>query len=326
MVRMGLIGLGRMGKYHYNLYSEINDISKVALCDIDNRALETIVINGNKETIIRNDYHDILGYVDAVTIAAPTMYHYKIAKECLHAGKHVLVEKPITTDYDEAKELFDIAQKNNLVLHIGHVERFNGAIQELKKLIENPFFIESRRVGPYDERVRNESIIMDLMIHDIDIVLNLINSEVADIEAKGSVVYSDTPDFADVTLVFKNNVIANILVSRVTQKKDRTMSISQEDAFIYLDYTSQDINIYRKGMFQHLFGHKELKYVNEYILERVFVYKDNPLKLEIKHFISCINGTSSRVVTVDHELHSLKIALQINEIIKKRIGRIRSHN
>jgi len=121
-----------MGKYHYNLYSEINDISKVALCDIDNRALETIVINGNKETIIRNDYHDILEYVDAVTIAAPTKCHYDIAKECLKAGKHVLVEKPITTNYDEAKELFDIAQKNNLVLHSGHVERFNGAFRSLK--------------------------------------------------------------------------------------------------------------------------------------------------------------------------------------------------
>ncbi len=321
MIRMGLIGVGRMGRYHLNLYDEIGDIQKTAVCDAEQDVLNSLPLS--QDVFTTTNYKELLDKVDAVTIAAPTKYHYEIAKECLNAGKHVLVEKPITTDYDQAVELFDIAAKKNLVLHIGHVERFNAAVQELKKLIDNPFLIESRRVGPYVERMKNDSIVLDLMIHDIDIIINLMNRNVIDVEAKGSLVYSDLPDFASVTLVFDNNAVANILVSRVTQKKDRTMSISQHDAFIYLDYTNQDINIYRKGASQHVFGNKELKYINEYILERVFVYKDNPLKMEIKHFISCIKGETSRIVTVEHELNSLKVALSVDEILKKRIGRIR---
>lgn len=321
MIRMGLIGVGRMGRYHYNLYDEIGDIFKTAVCDADPEILKNLP--KHEDTIVSLNYRDILPHVDAVTIAAPTKYHYEIAKDCLEAGKHVLVEKPITTDYDQAVELFEIAAKKNLILHIGHVERFNGAVQEIKKLVDNPFLIESRRVGPYVERMKNDSIVLDLMIHDIDIIMNLVNREVIDIEAKGSVVYSELPDFANVTLVFDNNSVANILVSRVTQKKDRMMSISQHDAFIYLDYTNQDINIYRKGSSQHVFGNKELKYINEYVLERVFVYKDNPLKMEIKHFINCIKGETGRIVTVEHELRSLKVALSIDSIMKKRMGRVR---
>lgn len=320
MIRMGLIGVGRMGRYHLNLYDEIGDIHKTAVCDANQDVIDSLHLPS--EVFTTTNFKDILDKVDAVTIAAPTKYHYEIAKECLNAGKHVLVEKPITTNYEQAVELFDIAAKKNLVLHIGHVERFNAAVQELKKLIDNPFLIESRRVGPYVERMKNDSIVLDLMIHDIDIIINLMNRDVIDVEAKGSLVYSDLPDFASVTLVFDNNAVANILVSRVTQKKDRTMSISQHDAFIYLDYTNQDINIYRKGASQHVFGNKELKYINEYILERVFVYKDNPLKMEIKHFISCIKGETSRIVTVEHELNSLKVALSVDDILKKRIGRI----
>ncbi|MCX8084727.1 MAG: Gfo/Idh/MocA family oxidoreductase [Calditerrivibrio sp.] len=321
MIRMGLIGVGRMGRYHLNLYDEISDIQKAAVCDIDADIFDTLPLN--PDTIVTTNYKEILDKVDAVTIAAPTKFHYQIAKDCLNAGKHVLVEKPITTDYEQAVELFNIAQKKDLVLHIGHVERFNAAVQELKKLINNPFLIESRRVGPFVERMKDDSIVLDLMIHDIDIILNLIGRDVIDIEAKGSLVYSDLPDFASVTLVFDNNAIANILVSRVTQKKDRTMSISQQDAFIYIDYTNQDINIYRKGASQHVFGNKELKYINEYVLERVFVYKDNPLKMEIKHFLSCIKKETSRIVTVEHELNSLKVALKVDSILKTKIGRVR---
>lgn len=321
MIRMGLIGVGRMGRYHLNLYDEIQDIQKAAVCDVNTEVISSLSLSN--EVFTCADYRDLFDKVDAVTIAAPTKYHYDIAKDCLYAGKHVLVEKPITTDYNQAEELFEIAKSKNLVLHIGHVERFNGAVQEIKKLIDNPFLIESRRVGPYVERMKNDSIVLDLMIHDIDIIIHLMNRDVIDIEAKGSPVYSDLPDFASVTLVFDNNSIANILVSRVTQKKDRTMSISQQDAFIYLDYTNQDINIYRKGASQHVFGNKELKYINEYILERVFVYKDNPLKMEIKHFISCIKGDTSRIVTVEHELKSLKVALAVDEILRKRMGKIK---
>lgn len=316
MVKMGLIGLGRMGQYHLNLYDEITEVELKAICDVDKDVVDRLAQKNNVKGTC--NYSELLEDVDAVTIAAPTKYHYKIAKECLEAGKHVLVEKPITTDLSQAEELFAIAEKNNVILNIGHVERFNGAVQELKNIVDNPHLIESRRVGPFVERMKNDSIVLDLMIHDIDIILNMVNQDVVDVKATGSAVYSDLPDFASVELVFENNAVANIIVSRITQKKDRTMSISQEDAFINLDYTSQDINIYRKGQSQHIFGNKELKYKNEYILERLFVYKDNPLKLEIKHFIDCVRGCNERMVSVKHELMSLKIALKVDELLKDK--------
>lgn len=319
MIRMGLVGLGRMGSYHLNLYDEIPDLKLTALCDMDRDLLEQ---KSNLLAVKSSaDYRDILDVVDAVTIAAPTKYHYEIGKYFLENGKHVLVEKPVTTNFNEACELFEIADKKNLVVHIGHVERFNGAVQELKKIVHNPYLVESRRVGPYVERMKDDSIVLDLMIHDIDIILNIVDKKIIDIEAKGSKVYSNLPDFACVTLVFENNSIANILVSRITQKKDRTMSISQEDAYIHIDYTNQDINIYRKGQSQHIFGNKELTYRNEYVLERLFVYKDNALKLEIKHFLDCITGKKPRIVTVEHELRSLKAALEIDKILKGKDGR-----
>jgi len=319
MLKMGLIGLGRMGKYHLNLYETIRDIELAALSDVNKEVLDKTLEHHNVAG--STDYREILGNVDAVTVAAPTKYHHQIVKDCLLADKHVLVEKPITTNIEEAQELFEIARQRGLTLHIGHVERFNGAVQELKKIVRNPFLIESRRVGPYDERVKNDSIILDLMIHDIDIILNIVGKDVIDVEAKGSKVYSNLPDFASVNLIFENNAVANIIVSRITQKKDRTLSISQEDTFVFLDYTNQDINIYRKGSSQHIFGERELRYKNEYITERLFVYKDNPLMLEIRHFVDCVKGNVVRMIPVEHELRSLKLALKVDEIISKKEGR-----
>jgi len=319
MLKMGLIGLGRMGKYHLNLYETIRDIELAGLSDVNKEVLDKTLEYHNVAG--STDFREILDKVDAVTVAAPTKYHHQIVKECLLADKHVLVEKPITTNIEEAQELFEIARQRELTLHIGHVERFNGAVQELKKIVRNPFLIESRRVGPYDERVKNDSIILDLMIHDIDIILNIVGKDVIDVEAKGSKVYSNLPDFASVNLIFENNAVANIIVSRITQKKDRTLSISQEDTFVFLDYTNQDINIYRKGSSQHIFGERELRYKNEYITERLFVYKDNPLMLEIRHFVDCVKGNVVRMIPVEHELRSLKLALKVDEIISKKEGR-----
>ena len=172
MLKMGLIGLGRMGKYHLNLYETIRDIELAGLSDVNKEVLDKTLEYHNVAG--STDFREILDKVDAVTVAAPTKYHHQIVKECLLADKHVLVEKPITTNIEEAQELFEIARQRELTLHIGHVERFNGAVQELKKIVRNPFLIESRRVGPYDERVKNDSIILDLMIHDIDIILNIV--------------------------------------------------------------------------------------------------------------------------------------------------------
>lgn len=313
MVKTGIIGLGRMGRYHLNLNDEMSESDIQILCDADPSIREAVARNYNYP--MTGDFNEMLDKVEAVTIAAPTKYHFEIAKKCLESGKHVLVEKPITTNIQQATELFNIAEKKNLVLHIGHVERFNGAVQELDNITDEPYLIESRRVGPYNPNFRNDSIVLDLMIHDIDIILNMVNKNITSIQAHGNCVYSPLPDFASVIIQFEDNCVANILVSRVTQKKDRTMSISQKGAFIYLDYTTQDINIYREAKEGKEFGPKELKYKNEYSYEKLFVYKDNPLKMEIKHFLDCVTGKQCRNVTVEHELRSLKVALKVDELL-----------
>lgn len=315
MVKVGLIGLGKMGKYHLNLYSEIRGAELVGICDANAETVRDISSKAGVPGF--SDYKELLPLVDAVTIAAPTKYHYEIAKTCLLAGKHVLVEKPITTDFDEARELFDIALSKKLVLHIGHVERFNGAVQELKKISEMPRYVDSRRMGPFNPNFRSDSIILDLMIHDIDIIINLIGSQVKEIQAMGNPVYTSLADFASVNLAFENNAVAHLYVSRISQSKERIMSIHEDNALIVLDFTSQDINIYRHGQTQQIMGDKEMRYKNEFIQERLFVYKDNPLKSEINHFIDCITGKTVRTVTVEHDLMSLKVALKTDELVRK---------
>ena len=317
MLKAGLIGLGKMGKYHLNLYSDIRNAELAVICDADEKTVTELAAKTGVKGV--TDYKEMLHLVDAVTIAVPTKYHYEIAKTCLEAGKHILVEKPITTDLNQASELFDIAISKNLVLHIGHVERFNGAVQELKNISEKPRYIDSRRIGPFNPNFKSDSIVLDLMIHDIDIIMNIVGSKVKTIQAMGNPVYTDLADFASVNLAFENSSIAHLYVSRISQTKERMMSIHEDRALIVLDFTSQDINIYRQGQSRHIMGDKELRYKNEFIQERLFVYKDNPLKSEINHFINCIIGTTVRNVTMEHDLQSLQVALKTDELIRKGI-------
>ena len=315
MLNVGLIGLGKMGKYHLNLYGDIKDVKLVGICDANAEVVNELA----EKTGVKGytDYKEMFPYVDAITIAAPTRFHYEIAKECLLAGKHLLVEKPITTNYDQAKELFDIAISKNLVLHIGHVERFNGAVQEIRKITENPRFVESKRVAQFNPNFRADSIVLDLMIHDIDIILNLVGSPVKSIQAMGSKVYTELADFASVNIAFENDTVANLFVSRMSQIKERYMTVYEKDALYKLDFTTQDINIYRQGQTQQTISDKELRYKNEFIQERLFVYKENPLKSEITHFINSVTGKTKRTVTVEHDLASLNVALKTDELLRK---------
>lgn len=318
MLKVGLIGLGKMGKYHLNLYSDIHDVKLEAICDADADTVNKL----SEQTGVKGytDYKEMFPYVDAVTIAAPTRFHYEIAKDCLMAGKHILVEKPITTDFSQARELFDIALSKHLVLHIGHVERFNGAVQEIRKITERPRFIESKRIAQFNPNFKADSIVLDLMIHDIDIILNLVNSPVKSIQASGVPVKTELADFASVNLVFENQAVANLFVSRTSQIKERYMTVYEDDALYKLDFTTQDINIYRQGQTQQTISEKELRYKNEFVQERLFVYKENPLKSEIMHFINCVTGKTKRAVTVEHDLASLFVALKTDSLLKQGIS------
>ncbi len=313
--KAGVVGVGHMGQYHAVVYSELLDPKNISLVDIAEEQVRPIA---NRYGIpFYSDYRELFGKIDIVSIAVPTSLHYPIAKDFLENGIHVLLEKPIARDIEEAEELFELAEKKNLTLHIGHVERFNGAIQELKKIIDTPYLIECRRLGPFAPRIQDDGVVLDLMIHDIDIVLNLVNSKVAEINAMGSSLQSKMEDLANIQMRLENGCIANIIASRMTQNKIRNLSITQKDSYIFLDYTDQEIHVHRSASSEHLLTKGKLKYKQESFVERIFVHKENPLKSEIKHFIDCSTNGASREVSVDNELASLGVAIQVMKLINK---------
>lgn len=314
-VRAGVVGVGQMGQYHVGVYSELFNVELVGVADCDRARAVTIAEKYNTQAY--DDYRDLLAAVDVVSIAVPTSRHYLVARDFLKAGVHVLLEKPIAHTMEEARDLFRLAGINRVVLHIGHVERFNGAIQELKKIVHEPWLIESRRLGPFVPRIKEDGVVLDLMIHDIDIILNLVDAPVQKIYALGKSIYSGREDLANVQICFQNGCIANIIASRATEIKIRTMAITQRDAYIFLDYTDQDIRVHRQASSEHIVTRGTLRYRQESLIERIFVHKENPLKLEIRHLIDCATNGAPRVVSVDEELRSLQVALQILELLEK---------
>jgi len=308
-LRAGVIGVGRMGQFHANIYSELNDVEFIGISDLNSERGEMVKERFGVEYF--PDFNDLLEKVDVVSIAVPTKLHYEVTKQTLLKGKHVLVEKPISNNYEHAKELFDIAGKKGMVLHVGHVERFNGAVQELSKLIEDPILIQSRRLGPYDPRVAEDGVVLDLMIHDIDIILNLVKSEVTMLNVIGTKVFSDRDDVVDVQMMFKSGCMATITASRATQNKVRNMAITCKSKYMKLDFADQEILVHRMASSQHEMRSKELKYKEEDRRERIFVHRENPLKHEIQHMLDCVLNRTDRRVSVDNELQSLRVALQI---------------
>lgn len=314
-LRVGVVGVGHMGRYHVGLYSELFDVDLVGVADINHGRAHTTAQQYN--TTAYTSYHGLIDKVDAVSIAVPTSLHHPVARDFLDAGVHVLLEKPIAHTIEEARDLFDLAESRNMVLHIGHVERFNGAVQELKKIVHEPLMIESRRLGPFVPRIKDDGVILDLMIHDIDIILGLVPSPIQRIQALGRSVYTGKEDLANVQICFHNGCIATLLASRATEVKIRTMAITQPNAYILLDYTEQDIRVHRQASSEHIVARGMLRYKQESFIERIFVHKDNPLKLEIRNFIDSIVHQVRRVPTVTEELYSLQVALQVLEILEK---------
>ncbi|WP_089720991.1 Gfo/Idh/MocA family protein [Candidatus Entotheonella palauensis] len=313
--RAGVVGVGQMGQYHVGIYSELHDVDLVGVADTDRQ--RGAYVAGKYDIPLYTDYHELLGQVDVVSIAVPTSLHYPVAKTFLEAGVHVLLEKPIAHTMEEATELFRIADTHGVALHVGHVERFNGAIQELKNIVHEPWFIESRRLGPFVPRIKEDGVILDVMIHDIDIILNLVESPITRLYALGKSINSEHEDLANVQLCFQNGCIANILASRSTEIKIRTMAITQRDAYIILDYTDQDIRVHRQASSEHVVTRGALRYRQESLIERIFVHKENPLKLEIQHLLDCVSRRATRVVSVEKELRSLQVALQILDTLDK---------
>ena len=316
-VKVGVVGVGRMGKYHVGILSELPEVELTSVVDIDSKSRK--VIEENYGTPSFENYKDIYGKVDAAVVAVPTGLHFPIAKDLLNAGIHVLLEKPCANNLDHARELFQIAEDKALILHVGHVERFNGAVQELHKIVDSPVFVECRRMGPFTDRIKDDGVVLDIMIHDIDIILNLIQSRVTKTFVLGASIFSTKDDLVNAQLEFENGCIANIVASRASQNQIRTLSVTQKDSFVVLDYTDQEIYVHRQSSSEHKLSKDSLRYKQESLVERIFVHKDNPLKLELKHFLDCVTNGSPRKVAIDNELYSLEVALNILSQFKSNL-------
>ncbi|HSE95681.1 MAG TPA: Gfo/Idh/MocA family oxidoreductase [Methylomirabilota bacterium] len=318
-MRAGVVGAGHMGQYHLLVYAELWDVELVGLVDVD--AEKTARLSAQYDCQGFTDYRDLFGKVDVVSVAVPTPLHFRVARELLEAGISVLVEKPMTATLEEARQLFQIARDRGVVLHVGHVERFNGAVQELRKIVANPILIESRRLGPFVPRVQDDTVVMDLMIHDIDIVLGLVDSEVRRLSASGARVHSAQTDVANVQLLFESGTMANITASRATEQKVRTLAITQPDAYVFLNYTDQDIQIHRRAASEYILNRESIRYRQESFVEHLFVHKENPLKLEILHLLNAVregHRAEPAPASGDHDdVRSLAVALAIEEMIRE---------
>jgi predicted dehydrogenase len=320
-IRGAVIGTGHMGQYHILALAELWGVELVGVVDTDLPKARAVAAPYGVTAF--GSHRELEGQIDFATVAVPTDRHFEVARELLEAGVHVLVEKPMTASFEEAKELFRIARQANRILHVGHVERFNGAVQELRKIVERPILIESRRLGPFVPRVQSDSVVMDLMIHDIDIALGLVDSEPRKITAVGSSVHSRVTDVANVQIVFESGTIATITASRATEEKIRTLAITQPDAYIVLDYSHQDIQIHRRAAQEYTLNRESIRYRQASFVEHLLVHKDNPLKLEIRHLIGAIRAAQQSgtiELPESEDLRSLAVSLEIERMIREGRG------
>ena len=302
-IRVGVAGLGRLGSIHAKIYSTLENTELAGICDIDENITRTTAESLKTNWCI--DYKKLLdSKLDAVSIVTPTIMHYEVAKFFLQNKVHVLIEKPITKTLKEANDLIKIAQKNKLIIQVGHVERFNSAIQAIEKLSNKPRFIEVHRLGPFAPRVKDVGVVLDLMIHDIDIVLGLTKSKVKNIDALGMKILTNHEDIANARIRFKNGTVCDLTASRVTSDSMRKIRIFQDDCYISIDYMAQEALIYKK--------------INDRIVsEKIDIQKEAPLQKELASFIDCVANNKKPVVSGKEAYEALKVALAIVKKIHK---------
>ncbi len=316
-IRYGVVGLGRMGVYHTNVLANINEIEFVGVFDLNQDRTKEISLKYNIQGF--SSLEALLAEVDALSLCAPTSLHYELGKKILEAQKHVLIEKPLTTNVKQAEELIFLAKEKQRLLHVGHVERFNGAVQELSHVVEDPLLWESRRLGPPPERFMDTGVVMDLMIHDLDICFRVVKDEIQSIKAEGNYLPgSKQEDLATAQIKFKKGCVANFVASRITQEKIRTLAISQKQSYLLLDFTTQDLQITRRASEATITSSEKIRYRQEALIERLFIHKDNPLRSELLYFIkeighSPLNETSREEAYQDNteDLKTLKAAAEI---------------
>jgi predicted dehydrogenase len=304
---VGVVGVGYLGQHHVRIFTELTNVELVGIADInEKRAREMASLY--QVPFYTTDYKDLLDKLEAVSIVTPTSTHFFIAKDFLEKGVHIFVEKPVTQSLEEAEKLVELATGKDLVFQVGHIERFNPAVQELKKYIKNPFYLETHRMGSYDGKQKDIGVVMDLMIHDLDILFYILGKEkkVKDIQAVGYSLYTPYEDFAHVHILFDNGITVSLTASRLSPKKLRKLEIHESDGtFISVDYIDQSITITH--------GLNRLVEPN---IETPILEREEPLKLELQHFINCVLNGGSPLVTLEDGKLAIYLASEILKEMK----------
>lgn len=311
MIKSGVIGVGHMGKHHARILAEIPECELIGVCDMDKDKGQKIAKEYN--CTYHGKIKELLSKTDAVIIATPTNTHREITIEALNKGNHVLVEKPISLDLKEADEIITAASRNNLILQVGHIERFNPAILTSEKVIQNPLFIEAHRLSPFYGRGVDVSVVLDLMVHDLDIILNYVKSPVKHISAGGVPVLTNYIDIANARLEFENGAIANITASRISLMKLRKIRFWQKYSYVSVDTLNRKVGVFYRKINN---GQPEIKE------EDINVPTDEPLLLQNQSFIDACIGKKDIEVTPEEAKASLALAHKILDKIVSRAKKL----
>lgn len=312
--RCAVIGVGYLGKFHARKYADLHDSELVAVVDADPEAALRVAADCGCEAL--TDYRELLGRVNAVSIAVPTTLHHEVALAFLRNDCHVLVEKPITATPEEARELVEAARERGLVLQVGHLERFNAALLGIASTIREPLFIESHRLAPFKPRATDVNVVLDLMIHDIDIILDLVRSPLRSIQASGARVLSEAVDIANARLEFESGCVANVTSSRVSTKSERKMRIFLPHAYVSVDFQNRGLAVHRKGEREIFPG------IPEITSEESFFEDSDALKSEIAAFLDAIRNGTPAVVSGEDGLRALETAMQITDLVQASVHAI----
>lgn len=312
-LKVGVVGVGYLGRHHARIYSELEEADLAGIVDIDQKRVEEVA--GMYGTSAGLGVEELAGLVDAVSIVTPTVEHYRLAKFFLESGVDVLVEKPITVAVEEADELVEIAGKMGRILQVGHLERFNSGVMKMMDMVTTPMFIECNRLSPFPDRSTDVDVVLDLMIHDIDIILGLVRSPVSSIRAVGIPIISGNVDIANARLEFESGCVANITSSRISLKRERKIRLFQPDTYMSLNYEKQELYAYRRIVDQN--APKARPRIEG---GKVKVRKDEPLKVELEAFLSSVATRKKPVVAGQEGREALKVALAVMEEINRRIA------
>jgi predicted dehydrogenase len=315
-IRAAVIGVGYLGRFHAQKYAKLSGCELVAVVDARDEVRKAVAAEVGAQPVA--DYHELLGKVDAVSVVTPTPAHFEIADAFLAAGAHVLVEKPITETPEQAKALIATAEKHGKILQVGHLERFNAAVLAAEPFLSSPRFMECVRLAPYKERGTDVNVVLDLMIHDIDLVQSLAAAEIVSIDAIGTPVFSGEIDIANARIHFANGCVANTTASRVSMKTERKLRIFEDAAYISLDLQQKILTLIRKREGVPQPGQLPVS------IEESNLEQGDALMSEIESFLGCIRNNKRPIVSGEDGLRALETAIRITEQVHANLARTRA--